>query len=121
MRVTTTRVRVRPRARALLLRTPAALGEGALRRRVDLDLGLCEARRGDCILHEFDADGVDSVALIRLCVLLSIENMAEVAAAGVAYDLNVHPSRMTHANVALPVAVVALVEGVPTAVLELAR
>ena len=75
-------------------------------------------RRG--LGHVLDRDRVDSVPLIRRRLVLAHEHVTEVRAAAVA-DYFDGTAIGANAHVALITVVKALVEGVPTAVLELAR
>lgn len=86
---------------------------------VDFDLGLGQVGRRR-IFEVLDADRVDSVPLIRRRLVLAHEHVTEVRAAAVA-DYFDGTAIGANAHVALITVVKALVEGVPTAVLELAR
>ena len=95
----------------------AALHLNLLQLGSELDGRLGEARRRIHI-NVLDADAVDSVALVRRRLVLSVKDVAQVRAAAVADNLEaLHVS--LDADVALVAGVVAILERVPTAVLEL--
>lgn len=75
---------------------------------------------GNSIFDVLDADRIDSVALVRLSLRLAIEYVAQVRGAAVADDLKAS-SVSLNPDVAVVVRVEALVESIPTAVLELGR
>ena len=95
----------------------AALHLNLLQLGSELDGSLGEARRRIHI-NVLDADAVDSVALVGRRLVLSVKDVAQVRAAAVADNLEaLHVS--LDADVALVAGVVAILERVPTAVLEL--
>ena len=84
---------------------------------VDFDLGLGQVGRRR-IFEVLDADRVDSVPLVRWRLVLAHEHVAEMRSAAVADNFD-GATVGADANVALVAIEVALVEGVPAAVLEL--
>ena len=84
-----------------------------------LDRHLSETLRNS-IFDVLDADRIDSVALVRLSLRLAIEYVAQVRGAPIAYDLEA-TSVSLNPDVAVVARVEALVESVPTAILELRR
>ena len=96
-----------------------AAGGAPCHLRVDCELGLDQSIRYG-LLKVLDADRVDSVPLVRRRLLLAIEDVTEVRAAPVAYNLN-GTSVRAHADMAILPREEAAIERVPTTVLELGR